>query len=117
MIKNFHISNLLDFYSSILTAKQTQAMCLYYNEDFSLSEIADNLNITKQGVRDLIRRAEFQIVTLEDKLKFYKKYLDNKTILNKCLANLKELRKGLLVPESLSKLKDIEKSLLKAIEL
>ena len=66
--KNLEISYLLDFYGDVLTEKQRDVMEQYYNDDLSLSEIADNFGITRQGVRDAIKRGEGTILELEDKL-------------------------------------------------
>ena len=54
MAKNLEISYLLDFYSEMLTQKQREVIEYYYNDDLSLSEIAMNEGITRQGVRDSI---------------------------------------------------------------
>ena len=54
MSKNLEMSYLLDFYGEVLTDKQRDMMQQYFNMDLSLSEIADNFNITRQGVRDAI---------------------------------------------------------------
>ena len=58
MAKNLEISFLLDFYGDMLTDKQRDVVELYYNEDLSLAEIAAHSGITRQGVRDSIKRAE-----------------------------------------------------------
>ena len=81
MAKNLEITVLLDFYGDMLTAKQRDFLELYYNEDLSLSEIADNVGITRQGVRDAIKRAECQLTEMEERLKL--------------VARFKEVRKGL----------------------
>ena len=59
---------LLDFYGEVLTEKQRDVIELYYNEDLSLAEIAQNLGITRQGVRDSIKRGEAVLLDMEDKL-------------------------------------------------
>ena len=56
--KNLKISDLLDFYGECLTEKQRNFLDYYYNDDLSLSEIAENESITRQGVRDAIKRGE-----------------------------------------------------------
>ncbi len=66
--KNMRYCLLLDFYGEVLSDNQREMMDLYYNEDFSLSEIADEIGITRQGVRDAVRRAEDMLDSLEDKL-------------------------------------------------
>ena len=63
MAKNLEISLLFDFYGDMLTEKQRDVVELYYNDDLSLSEIAENEGITRQGVRDSIKRAEAQPVS------------------------------------------------------
>lgn len=68
MAKNLEISLLFDFYGDMLTDKQRDVVELYYNDDLSLSEIAENEGITRQGVRDSIKRAEAQLLEMEDRL-------------------------------------------------
>lgn len=67
MAKNLEISYLLDFYGDVLTEKQRDVMEQYYNDDLSLAEIADNFGITRQGVRDSIKRGESILLELESK--------------------------------------------------
>ncbi|MEF9865546.1 MAG: sigma factor-like helix-turn-helix DNA-binding protein [Oscillospiraceae bacterium] len=74
MAKNLDISFLLDFYGDVLTDKQREVMQQYYNDDLSLSEIAENFSITRQGVRDSIKRGEGTILELEQKIGFAKRY-------------------------------------------
>ena len=62
------MSLLFDFYGETLTEKQRELFDLYYNEDLSLSEIAEHAGITRQGVRDSIKRAEHALHEMEDKL-------------------------------------------------
>ncbi len=66
MAKDLNISTLLDFYGPFLSEKQRNLLHHYYNEDLSLSEIAENEQITRQGVRDLIKRGELQLKKYED---------------------------------------------------
>jgi predicted DNA-binding protein YlxM (UPF0122 family) len=72
--KNLEVSLLLDFYGEMLTDKQRQVTDLYYNEDLSLAEIAEESDITRQGVRDSIKRAEAQLFMLEEKLGLAKRF-------------------------------------------
>ena len=67
MGKDLAFSALLDVYGRFLSQKQKSLTEHYYNEDLSLSEIAENEGITRQGVNDLIKRAEVQLYDLEDK--------------------------------------------------
>ena len=66
--KNMNISFLLDFYGDVLTEKQREILDLYYNEDLSLAEIAESSGLTRQGVRHVIKKAEDELTTLENKL-------------------------------------------------
>ncbi len=66
MAKDLSISALLDFYGPFLSEKQRNLLHHYYNEDLSLSEIAENESITRQGVRDLIKRGELQLKKYEE---------------------------------------------------
>lgn len=72
--KSIDMVLLFDFYGNMLTDKQREFFDLYYNEDLSLAEIAENEGITRQGVRDAIVRAEHILTEFEDKLGLYKKY-------------------------------------------
>lgn len=72
--KDLTISLLLDFYGQMLTDKQREVIKFYYNQDLSLAEIAQHSGITRQGVRDSIKRAERQLLDFEEKLGLYKKF-------------------------------------------
>lgn len=66
-MKNLHISALLDVYGEFLSEKQKRIAENYYYDDLSLSEIAENEDITRQGVSDLIKRAQAQLLSFEQK--------------------------------------------------
>ena len=68
MSKDLSISLLMDFYGQLLTDKQLSALEYYYNDDLSLAEIAEQMNISRQGVRDFIKRGEKQLDDFEKKL-------------------------------------------------
>lgn len=74
MAKDLNIGVLLDFYGSLLPEKQRQVIDYYYNEDLSLSEIADLIGMTRQGVRDAIKRGEATLVDTEEKLRFEERF-------------------------------------------
>lgn len=74
MEKNIEISLLYDFYGQLLKEQQRQAVTLYYNDDLSLAEIAAELGITRQGVRDCIKRSENLLYNFEEKLGLYKRF-------------------------------------------
>ena len=66
--KNLKIGYLLDFYGEVLSERKRSVLDMYYNEDFSLSEIAEEIGISRQGVRDLIKKAEEELCFFEEKL-------------------------------------------------
>lgn len=70
----FTMSMLFDFYGELLTEKQKELFDLYYNEDLSLSEIAEQAEISRQGVRDAIVRAETILRDTEDRLHLVRRY-------------------------------------------
>ena len=72
--QTFRMTMLFDFYGELLTDRQKEFYDLYYNEDLSLSEIAENYGITRQGVRDVIVRAEAILTELEDKTGIIKRF-------------------------------------------
>ena len=76
--KDLEIVTLLDFYGEMLTQKQHDFLEYYYNDDLSLSEIAANEGITRQGVRDAIKRAEKQLFDMEEKLGLVCRFAETK---------------------------------------
>ena len=70
----YYMTMLYDFYGNLLTDKQKDLFDLYYNEDLSLSEIADNVGISRQGVRDGVMRSEKLLRDTEDRLGLVKRY-------------------------------------------
>lgn len=100
MAKNLEVTVLLDFYGDMLTAKQRDFLDYYYNDDLSLSEIAENEGITRQGVRDAIKRAEGQLYEMEERLGHARLWDEMKKGLEeivKCAGEINEfnLRSGL----------------------
>jgi len=73
MAKNLEISALLDYYGMLLTDKQRETVEYYYDDDLSLGEIAENTGISRQGVRDSIKRSETILLEAEEKLGLMKK--------------------------------------------
>ena len=66
--KNLKVAYLFDFYGDILSEKQQLAVELYYNDDLSLSEVAAQIGISRQGVRDSLKRSENALFDMENKL-------------------------------------------------
>ena len=74
MAKNLEISFLLDFYGRVLTEKQRAVVEYYYNDDLSLGEIGANEGISRQGVGHAIKRAEAQLLDMEERLGLAKRF-------------------------------------------
>ena len=83
MDKNVKISILCQIYGSLLTEKQYEFINDYYNNDLSLSEIAENNNITRQAVSDNLKKGENKLFELEEKLKIMEKtFVQEEKIVN-----------------------------------
>ena len=80
MGKDLYISTLLDVYGEFLSEKQRNITEHYYNDDLSLSEIAENEGITRQGVNDLIKRSEAQLKAMEEKCHYSRYFLKLKEL-------------------------------------
>ena len=72
--QTYRMTMLYDFYGELLTDRQKEFFDLYYNEDLSLGEIAENNGISRQGVRDVIVRAEGIMTEMEDKTGIIKRF-------------------------------------------
>lgn len=84
MEKNVKISILLDIYGKLLTEKQYKLLDDYYNNDLSLSEIAENEKITRQAVRDNLKNGENNLFEYEEKLGLMK----NKEVQDKVVSEI-----------------------------
>lgn len=73
--KTNRINALFEFYESLLTKKQAEYMAMYYGDDFSLGEIADNFDVSRQAVYDNIKRTEKILEDYEDKLNLYHNFI------------------------------------------
>ena len=73
--KNLRLIMLFDIYGELLTPTQKTMFDLYYNDDLSLAEVAENTGITRQGARDSIKRAEETLLSLEETLGLSDKFI------------------------------------------
>lgn len=86
MEKFTKISLLLDIYGNLIKGRRKEVLNLYYNEDYSLTEIAEIFKITKQGVRDFLLKGEKELLEYENSLNI----LENKFEMDDVLNNLLE---------------------------
>ena len=91
MEEKVKISILCQIYGKMLTQKQYKLINDYYNNDLSLSEIAENNNITRQAVRDIIKKGENKLFELEEKLAFMEKTLKQEKQLQQILEELSKI--------------------------
>ena len=90
--KPLEMSLLFDFYGETLTEKQRELFDLYYNEDLSLAEIAEHAGITRQGVRDSIKRAEHALREMEEKLGLVARYGGTERCAEELMQEVERLR-------------------------
>ena len=86
------ISMLCDIYGKLLTEKQFEFINDYYNNDLSLSEIAENNDITRQAVRDIIKKGERKLFEYEEKLLFMKKTISQEQKIQAILSELTKIQ-------------------------
>ena len=91
MEKNVEISMLCQIYGKLLTEKQYEFINDYYNNDLSLSEIAENENITRQAVRDIIKKGEKKLFEYEKKLEFMKRMSKQENIIENVLKEIAKI--------------------------
>lgn len=94
MAKDLKVSYLLDFYGDMLTETQREMVEAYYDQDLSLSEIAEDRDITRQGVRDAVKRAEQQLLDMEEKLGLARRFQNMQeklTLICDCALNIQDL--------------------------
>lgn len=84
-------SMLFDFYGELLTDKQREYFDLRYNEDLSLGEIAEQSGISRQGVWDIIRRAETAMTEIEEKTGLIRRFLERNAQIDELAGQLKDL--------------------------
>lgn len=101
-------SMLLDYYGGLLTKKQAEVTRLYHDENMSLSEIAEEFGISRQGVHDTLKNAEAALKGYEDKLTLTKILLERESAIKKIDSMIEELmEKNVENSELTKKLADI----------
>ena len=111
MDEKVKISILCELYGKLLTEKQEEFIEDYYNNDLSLSEIEENNNITRQAVRDIIKKGEKKLFEYEEKLHFMKRTLNQEKRIEKVLSELTKIQKDYSDEQIASVLENIKKEL------
>jgi len=102
--KNLLLPCLYDIYGPLLTERKRELLDYYYEEDYSLSEISELTGISRQGVRDSVKKSETELMELEEKLQLYEKRSSAENALAEAERLVDELLKN--------KIPDTETSLL-----
>ena len=90
MEKSVKFSMLLEIYGNLLTKKQADTVELYYNQNLSLSEIAEEIGITRQAVRKSLVEAEKNLLDYENKLGIFEKQVQRRNKIDKILTIIKD---------------------------
>ena len=110
------ISMLLDFYGELLKERPRELLEMYFGEDLSLSEIAATTGITRQGVRDAIRKGETFLRETEEKLGLVKRFGETSKTVETIVEGLETLARQTLsqekAGEEAAKLAELARSLL-----
>jgi len=87
LLDKFDLVNLLyDFYGQMLTDRQRSFVELYYCQNLSLGEIAEEYGVTRQAVHDILKRAEQQLFHYEEKLGLVRRHREERSLLAKVLS-------------------------------
>lgn len=109
--KVIEMGMLYDFYGPLLTEKQREIMHLYFEDDYSLSEIGDNMNISRQAVHDTIKKSEKSLHEYEEKLALVKRYLESEKACHEINETIDKLtvkfEKDLFLTEQLNHIKQL----------
>lgn len=111
MEKNIVLSILCQIYGKLLTERQLAIMEEYYNNDLSLSEIAENNNITRQAVRDNLLKAEKKLMEFEEKLGLMDKMFNQEQKLARVLRDINNVKNKLSDEEDKKVLENIKKQI------
>lgn len=118
-VKRVEIGVLLDLYGNILTEKQKLSMDLYFQQDFSLSEIAEQLGITRQAVRDSLIRAETTLYDTENRLGLMARFLSIRKEMVRTYENASYIKdyaqRKFLSPDIVDRINEIQNSAAKLI--
>ncbi|MCU5746718.1 putative DNA-binding protein [Staphylococcus sp. SQ8-PEA] len=104
LVKTVRMNYLFDFYQSLLTEKQRNYLELFYLQDYSLSEIAETFDVSRQAVYDNIRRTGDLVEDYEDKLRLYHNFEQRQEIYNKIKLNISDETKVMKLIQQLEEL-------------
>lgn len=94
--KMIEIGLMFEQYKELLTDKQREIVSLYYEEDYSLGEISENLNVSRQGIYDTLKRSEKILRDYEDKLKLVSKLQEQEEFVKLVENKIVDIKQDLL---------------------
>lgn len=103
--KKQYVNLLMDCYEDLLTDKQRNYLDYYYHQDFSLSEIAEQFNVSRNAVFDNLKKAVHILEKYEEKLGLLKKYQERMNLISQIEDKMQEDQSGIM--NYLERLKDI----------
>ena len=109
-------SLLYDFYGNLLTDRQKQIMMLYHEENLSLAEIAQELEISRQAVHDALKKAESVLVGYEENLSLVQKFMKSEKTISRIEEMITELESDLSANKSTAKINEKIKEMRKIID-
>ena len=112
--KDLTMPFLLDFYGDLLSPRQRDVLSLYYENDLSLSEIGEELSISRQGVRHILKKGEDQLKAFESCLGLEKRYSETEKTVDEIVERLKVIREkagDAYISEEIDKIMELTKSL------
>ena len=104
-VKTLRMNYLFDFYQTLLTEKQRNYMELFYLRDYSLSEIAETFDVSRQAVYDNIRRTGDLVEDYESKLRLYKRFEKRRELYNLMKQSLNQPE---LLKQYITQLEELE---------
>lgn len=111
MEEKLKVSMLLELYGKLLTEKQFNLLNDYFNQDLSLSEIGENEGITRQAVRDILKKGEKKLFEYEEKLGFMKKSIVQEEKIADILSEIEKIEKKYTDEELAKVLEDVRNKL------
>jgi len=92
--RTLRLNSLYDFYQSLLTKKQREYMEMYYFDDFSLAEISEVANVSRQAIYDTLKRTEQLLESYEENLSLYKKHSERRKIIDQLKIEMQDNEKA-----------------------
>lgn len=110
-MESFEMIMLIDFYGQLLTENQLACLDMYYNNDMSYAEIADELDISRQGVFDFVKRGRMALEEYEEKLGLVKRFIETKEQIAAVQSDLKKIDSSGLSSEDRELLQSVTETL------